>query len=300
MNTKDYLIADFRLRIEHSKWMPLFGHFAKALSLFETPYDSYATPILTLRCDEVVDPDKTQFRELDRFIFSEANAQCRFLANDEAYLLLIEHNDGTDFWLRKGRHERVGTYNLSILAHNPDAASLIRFGLWVLFGLAITPHHAIAIHSSVIRRSQGSALFLGESGTGKSTHTRLWLQHIVDAELLNDDSPIIRIKEGIPTVYGSPWSGKTPCYKAVSSPIRGFVRLSQAPHNRIRRLGVIQAIGALLPSAPPSFAYDPTLQDAICETLSTMISHTPVYHLECLPDRAAAELSAKTLFDDLT
>ena len=136
-------------------------------------------------------------------------------------------------------------------------------------------------------------LFLGESGTGKSTHTRLWRENIEGAHLLNDDSPIIRSSA---VAYGSPWSGKTPCYRNLHYPIAAIVRLSQAPHNRMRRLSALEALGALLPSCPPSFAYDEELQDAICETLSQLISTVPVYHLECLPNVEAAQLSYSTIF----
>ena len=178
----------------------------------------------------------------------------------------------------------------------PDP-SLLRFGLWMSFGIAHNPH-SIAIHSSVIVHSGRAVLFLGESGTGKSTHTRLWREHIPGAQLLNDDSPIVRVVEGVPTVFGSPWSGKTPCYRNESYPIAAFVRLAQAPHNRIARLPVVRAIGALLPSCPPAFAYDAQLQDNICDTLSQLIARVPVYQLECLPDADAARLSFETTIAD--
>ena len=56
-------------------------------------------------------------------------------------------------------------------------------------------------------------LFLGHSGTGKSTHARQWLAAFDDAWLLNDDNPILRVMEdGEVRVYGSPWSGKTHFY----------------------------------------------------------------------------------------
>lgn len=107
----------------------------------------------------------------------------------------------------------------------------MRFGLWITFGIAISPE-AIAIHSSTIECEGRAVLFLGESGTGKSTHTRLWQEHIPGARLLNDDSPIIRMYQGQATAFGSPWSGKTPCYRNISRPIAGIVRLSQAPGQR--------------------------------------------------------------------
>jgi hypothetical protein len=174
--------------------------------------------------------------------------------------------------------------------------SLVRFGIWIMFGIIIAPLGAIAIHSSVVVKDGGAVLCLGESGTGKSTHTRLWLNHIEGARLLNDDSPIIRAIDGKAIVYGSPWSGKTNCYVNKCVPVRALMRLSQAPHNKIRRLPSLLAIGAILPSCPPAFAYDSTLQDYICNTVSDILACTPVYHLECLPDSAAAELSFSTIY----
>lgn len=249
-------------------------------------------PVLVLNCSKPVPPAGPGYRELDTFDFPDAVAVCRFGrdAQGHRFSMHLDSGEVVTFTRTFGAAEVVSNITP---AHNP---SLLRFGLWMMFGLAVNPFGSVAVHSSVIRTAAGAVLFLGESGTGKSTHTRLWREHIPGATLLNDDSPILRIKDGIPTVYGSPWSGKTPCYKAASSPVRGIVRLSQAPHNRIRRLPAIAALGALLPSCPPAFAFDAELQDHICATLSALIAEIPVYHLECLPDAAAAELSCKTVF----
>ena len=85
-------------------------------------------------------------------------------------------------------------------------------------------------------------LFLGHSGTGKSTHARQWLAAFDDAWLLNDDNPIVRVMEdGEVRVYGSPWSGKTPCYNNAYARVRGIVKLSQAPHNKIRTVSLPEA-----------------------------------------------------------
>ncbi len=136
---------------------------------------------------------------------------------------------------------------------------------------------------------------MGESGTGKSTHTRLWREHIEGAFLLNDDSPIIRIIDGKPWVYGSPWSGKTPCYKNESYPLPASVRLSQAPYNQIKKLSIAQGYSALHPSCPPNFAYSDELYDYISDFLGSLLSAVPVYHLACLTDAAAAHLSHDTI-----
>ena len=173
---------------------------------------------------------------------------------------------------------------------------LYRFALWLGYGLMTIPYQTLAIHSSCIVYRNQAVLFLGESGTGKSTHTRLWREHIDGAVLLNDDSPMIRVEEGKVWVYGSPWSGKTPCYKAERYELKGCVRLSQAPYNRMRKLSVLEAYGAIHPSCAPEFAYDDALYDEVSRTLGEILSVVPVYHLECLPDEDAARLSCGMIF----
>ena len=139
-----------------------------------------------------------------------------------------------------------------------------------------------AVHSSTIVWDGEAVMFLGESGTGKSTHTRLWLDNISGAELLNDDSPFVACDDEGAKVYGSPRSGKTPCDKNECYPLRAMVR----------------ATGALLPSLPPAFVFDKALENALLGVLSKVLGKVKVYHLECLPDIAAAELSFITVFDD--
>lgn len=193
------------------------------------------------------------------------------------------------------------------VAIDPDSASArvetdgdtysLKMALWFVFGTLTVRQRTVAIHASTIVWNGRAVLFLGESGTGKSTHTRLWREHIEGAGLLNDDSPILRVRpDGSVWVYGSPWSGKTPCYKNEAYPVAGLVRLSQAPENRIRRLPVVQAFGALHPSCPPDFTYDDRLYDPLCDTLNGLLTGAPVYHLACLPDKAAARLSQTTVF----
>ena len=173
---------------------------------------------------------------------------------------------------------------------------LLRFALWVGYGLMTSQRHTLAIHSSCIVYRDKAVLFLGESGTGKSTHTRLWREHIPGAVLLNDDSPMIRVEDGKVWAYGSPWSGKTPCYKPERYELKGCVRLSQAPFNEIKKLSVLQSYGALHPSCAPEFAYDEYLYDGVSRTLDGILSAVPCYHLACLPNGEAAELSCNTLF----
>lgn len=193
-----------------------------------------------------------------------------------------------DVWFREGETVAYLGGNWSML--------LYRFALWVAYGLMTVQRETLAIHSSCIVYRDKAVLFLGESGTGKSTHTRLWREHIEGAVLLNDDSPMIRVEEGKVWAYGSAWSGKTPCYKQERYELAACVRLSQAPFNQIRKLSVLQAYGAIHPSCAPEFAYDEALYDEVSRTIGQILSAVPCYHLACLPDRDAALLSCQTLF----
>ena len=208
--------------------------------------------------------------------------------NGFLFVMLPPEGEALELWLDENKQVASfkGNYNLRLL----------RFACWIAYGVATIPFQTVAIHTSTIVCRNKAILFLGESGTGKSTHTRLWRENIQGAVLLNDDSPILRIINGEPWIYGSPWSGKTPCYKNESYPLAACIRLSQAPFNQIKKLSVVQGYGALHPSCPPDFAYSDELYDYISSALSSLLSAVPVYHLACLPDADAAYLSHDTIF----
>lgn len=226
---------------------------------------------------------------------AEADAESEFMRSERGYLYCIK---------RRGERSKDVVFHIDtsswVIETNMQVEdgvdiAILRFGIWVMFGVVLCVNDAIAIHSSAIVVSNRCALFLGESGTGKSTHTRLWIKHIDGAKLLNDDSPIVRVVNNEVMVYGSPWSGKTPCYKSESYPLAGLCRLEQAPYNKIETLATIPAIGALLPSCPPIFAHDEVLQDRICTTVGRILRKVRAYRLACLPDEAAAQMSYKTI-----
>jgi len=222
---------------------------------------------------------------------------CDFSKREDVYLFRMALPENNNPWLVEIHPEGDTFRAFSNLNHfTPDFA--LRFAVWIAFGVACVHRQTVAIHASAILYEGKSVLFLGESGTGKSTHTQLWLQHIPDTELLNDDSPFLNAAGDTIRVYGSPWSGKTPCYKALHAPLAALVRLRQSPSNRIQRLNNLKAIGAILPSFPPEYAYDKILPGYIQDILSKVLQQTPVYVLDCLPDAAAAKLVFDALKKD--
>lgn len=283
---KDYLIAGHRIRIEGNEaWMNAVTTL-EGFKPFEVEVEGEPLAIFTLTDEPAPAPTEVQYEsEVDQIVD-------RFGRYENGYLFVMNPPVGGTLSLWKENGSNVVYFNGQLMSR------LVRFALWIAYGLVTMPHQTVAIHTSVIEYKGRTVLFLGESGTGKSTHTRLWRENIEGAVLLNDDSPMLRIIDGKPWMFGSPWSGKTPCYKQESYPLAACVRLSQAPYNKIQRLSIPQAYAALHPSCPPDFAYDDALYDYISETIGEVLAQVPLYHLACLPDADAARLSCQTVFGE--
>ena len=172
--------------------------------------------------------------------------------------------------------------------------AFVRFAIdnaaMLVYAFRTTGLKTLLFHSSVTMREGRAYMFLGHSGTGKSTHSQQWMNAFKDAELMNDDNPVVRLLEdGTVRVYGSPWSGKTPCYRNISAPVGALVQLAQAPHNEITRLRMSQAYPYIL-SSVSGLKILPQMMDSLYESIAQLLETVPVYKLECLPNTAAAEV----------
>ena len=170
----------------------------------------------------------------------------------------------------------------------------VNTSLMIQFTFAAAFHETVLLHASVTRHQGMANLFFGVSGTGKSTHSRLWHQYVPGSDLMNDDNPVIRILDGKAIVYGSPWSGKTLCYRNVQAPIRALVRLEQYPENRIERLHSLQAYASVL-AACSSIRWKHSVMDAIIPTVEKLAMTVPCFRLQCRPDQEAVELCKQTI-----
>lgn len=168
-----------------------------------------------------------------------------------------------------------------------------RFGLgncmMLSYSFSTCEMDTLLVHASVIRNNGKGYLMTAPSGTGKSTHTRLWYENIPGSDLMNDDNPVIRIIDGTPIVYGTPWSGKTPCYRNIQAPIGGIVRIQQRPENSIRQLSPINAFTMMLPSCN-TMKWDKRVYSGVCTSLEHLIMGTRLWELGCLPNAEAAQV----------
>lgn len=225
--------------------------------------------------------------------FTEDNRQ-----NSEGYSIIFGHTkekalvfqfilgDQIESWIICSEDLSKGT----LFLYGRATKFSVNNALMTMFAFATAPLNTLFFHSSVVSYQGRAYMFLGKSGTGKSTHTQLWLKHIEGTELVNDDNPAVRICEnGDVCVFGTPWSGKTPCYRNVKYPIGGIVRLKQAPYNKIQRVRGMSAFMLIRKSAA-SMRWVRTIADGLHATENEMARRIPVWFLECLPDEAAARL----------
>ena len=250
--------------------------------------------------DDAVEPLFTLKVELISSLRGTVTGQVKEIFNDEApYFWLFE--DESQKWFFGFSYTKK--HPDCILVSSEDyrdsvvyvpeqyASRLLEFSLsnamMLLYTFCTTPLDTLMVHASVTKKDGKGYMFLGKSGTGKSTHSGLWLKYIEGTELLNDDNPVVRVVDGKVYVYGSPWSGKTPCYKNEVVPLGGVVRLSQAPYNKIHRLVPLQAYAALLPSCS-CMRWDSAANDALQRSVEKVIGAIRCWHLECLPDEDAA------------
>ena len=227
---------------------------------------------------------------------SVTNIQEDMRQEDEGQTIVAGHTeDGVsyfEFWLGKKLCSIMiadKDYRQAKVCVKQNWSFGVNNAIMVMYALATANSQTALFHSSVVSYQDRAYMFLGHSGTGKSTHSSLWLKYIEGTELVNDDNPVVRIIDGVAHVYGSPWSGKTPCYRNVSYPVGSIVKLDQAPHNEIQRLKGIKAYAAVMPSISGK-RWDKRLADGLHETVNLLAQLVPIWHLDCLPDEGAAHL----------
>ncbi|WP_311550358.1 hypothetical protein [Prevotella aurantiaca] len=195
--------------------------------------------------------------------------------------LLITNKDFSDC-----RCALNGNYNMRSFGLNN--------ALMLIYAFAGAYKQTLLIHASLVRNNNFGYAFIAKSGTGKSTQVSMWLRHIEGSDLMNDDNPIIRNIDNEFWIFGSPWSGKTPCYRNMKARLGAITRIDRATTNSVDKLPPIQAFASLLPSCS-SMKWDSDIYNAVCDTITKIVETTGIYTLHCLPNKEAAEVCCKAI-----
>ena len=170
----------------------------------------------------------------------------------------------------------------------------VNTSLMIQYTFATAGLSTLLLHASVTRYEGRGNLFFGVSGTGKSTHSRLWHEYVPGSDLMNDDNPVIRFENGQCLVYGSPWSGKTLCYRNVVAPVNALVRLEQFPLNQIERLQPLQAYASVI-AAVSTIRWNHDIMSRLVPTIERVAMTIPCFQLKCRPDEEAVQVCKKAI-----
>ncbi len=142
----------------------------------------------------------------------------------------------------------------------------------------LTQFDGIMLHSSCVEYKGKAYLFSAPSGTGKSTHTHLWLKHLPSSRIINDDKPAIRIIDGKFYAFGTPWSGKTNESENTGVEIAGICFLSRG-ENKIKRIPGVAAIKKFMDqTVRPA---DKHLMSKMLDILNSILTEIPIYEMSC-------------------
>lgn len=159
----------------------------------------------------------------------------------------------------------------------------------------ISGQGALLFHGSAICVNGRTYIFTAPSGTGKSTHSRLWREMLKDHDvvMVNDDKPFLKVEEGCVTAYGSPWRGKEELGCNMSAPVEAICSISQGTKNFIREA---------TPDEMFSFFYEQSFRpfdkegtENYLHTLDLLTRNVRLYKLECDVSMEAARLSYETM-----
>ena len=162
------------------------------------------------------------------------------------------------------------------------------------FAEYLLAHDIILFHGSAIAVDGEGFLFTAHSGTGKSTHTRLWREVFGSrAVMVNDDKPFLQITESGVILHGSPWSGKHGLDANVSVPLKGLCFLERGAENTISPAATQDLMPILHKQC--YFPLDERRHQKVSQLLDSLAQTVPLWHLRCNKQPEAAQVSFEAM-----
>lgn len=168
--------------------------------------------------------------------------------------------------------------------------------LWMgtAFNVKLLEYNGMFLHSSTVVVDGKAYSFSAPCGTGKSTHTSLWLRLFGEkAFILNDDKAAYRLIDGKYYAYGTPFSGKHDINVNTSAELKGICFIEQATENSIEQVDIDTAVSLLISQTLRPSNVKRTLM--LCDFIDELIRNVPVYKLKCNMLLDAARLAYETM-----
>ena len=158
------------------------------------------------------------------------------------------------------------------------------------FAEALFPLDVILLHGSTVAVDGSAYLFTARSGTGKSTHTRLWRETFGNrAVMINDDKPFLKFTPEEVIACGAPWSGKHGLDSNIAVPLKGICLLERGSENRICPLCAKDALAFLQKQC--HIPADSAKHSRLSELLEHLTRQVPLWHMSCTKEAQAAQVA---------
>lgn len=147
-------------------------------------------------------------------------------------------------------------------------------------------------HGSAIAVDGRAVLFTAKSGTGKSTHTKLWREAFGErALMINDDKPLLKVTEKDALVCGTPWDGKHRISTNCIMPLEAICILERGEKNEICPITAREALPMLMQQSHRS--QNPAMMMQLLKVLDKLSAKVRFYRLKCNMDPEAAQVAYK-------
>ena len=221
-----------------------------------------------------------------RSIFESTKEFCRdYLTDESAEIELVITPDEIDKARQIAREDDIyeGRVPLNYRDSYIETIALLRMSAETLI-----PHGVLLFHGSVVAVDGKAYLFTAKSGTGKTTHSRLWLKNIPGAHILNGDKPFMLFNDDGIFVCGSPWMGKEHYGRNEILPLAGIAILERDTFNHIESITYKEALPVLTFQS-----HKPPQDDRMVEYIKLIgrLSSVPLYRLGCNMEDEAALVS---------
>ena len=292
MDVNNFRVADLDVQITFRDTSINGMHLLRSFEPFRVKEES-DKPFFHLIVDDSIRPVPKEQRKRIRAFDTGNGDTIVDRVEDGSYQYIIKDISGADCCLLKCNKDFSECY--CALNGNTNMRTFgLNNALMLIFAFAGAQRKVLLIHASLVRNNGYGYAFIAKSGTGKSTQVSMWLRHIPGSDLMNDDNPIVRLIDGEAWIYGSPWSGKTPCYRNIKARLGAITRIDRAKENSVDNLSPIEAFASLLPSCS-SMKWDSAIYNAVCDTITKIVETGRIYTLHCLPNKEAAEVCQRAI-----